>query len=735
MLSLLLVGSALLLAAPERQNALAADLAEYEAARAKVGRDADAQVRLALWCEAQGLQAERVRHLALAVLTDPSHAMARGLMGLVAYRGRWQRPDSVEQKIKEDPALSAALAEYNGRRDRAPRTADAQWRLALWCEENGLKSEAAAHFGAVLRLEPGREGAWKRLGYKKVRGRWVTDAQLAEEKAEAERQKQADRLWKPRLEKLRDGLESKAQARRSEAVAALAEITDPRAVPMIGTVFAAGGADRQAVAVQLLGQIDAAGASQALAMLAVFGKSAEVRRRATETLKRRDAREFAGLLIGLMRRPIKYKVQPVGGPGMPGALFVEGQRKNLLRQYAPPPLPWTNPKAGGRDLYTYDPFTGLPVIVRNSPISGYLGPDGFAVRQGGSLSVSAFGTNAVFGFGGMGLPQQSQPSRGLLDALQHAPDAAHAAAALSAAAGRHPATGNNASALWNLPGLVAGSAIAWGLHNGWPGQGNTIPIGLANLETQRAAASMEQQLELDVSALEGYNAEAGKLNDRLARVLNDATDQALPADPGTWTSWWSDQLGYAQRSDYDQSKPTVVQVLSPQLPPLPGFTDNSAGYVRLISCFGAGTPVHTRSGVRPIESLEVGDQVLTQSTRTGALSYKPILVVHRNPPSKTFRIVLGNETIVSSEFHRFWKAGQGWVMARDLKTGDVVRTLGGLVPVGAIDEEKVQPVFNLDVAEDADFFVGRQGALVHDNTLPDLRLPPFDAPPSLASKH
>src|SRR6185437_2027085 len=98
--------SALLVAAPERQNALAADLAEYEAAKAGVGRDADAQVRLALWCEAHGLQAERVRHLALAVLNDPSHALARGLMGLVAYRGRWQRPDSVEQKIKDDPALS-----------------------------------------------------------------------------------------------------------------------------------------------------------------------------------------------------------------------------------------------------------------------------------------------------------------------------------------------------------------------------------------------------------------------------------------------------------------------------------------------------------------------------------------------------------------------------------------------------------------------------------------------------
>src|SRR5262249_32602581 len=44
-------------------------LKAYEAEKAKAGRDTAAQVKLALWCEAHGLQAERVKHLALAVLT------------------------------------------------------------------------------------------------------------------------------------------------------------------------------------------------------------------------------------------------------------------------------------------------------------------------------------------------------------------------------------------------------------------------------------------------------------------------------------------------------------------------------------------------------------------------------------------------------------------------------------------------------------------------------------------
>jgi hypothetical protein len=76
------------------------DRAEYQAVSAAAGRDAPAQVKLALWCEARGLSAERVKHLALAVLADPRNATARGLMGLVAFGGQWKRPEAVAEKVK-----------------------------------------------------------------------------------------------------------------------------------------------------------------------------------------------------------------------------------------------------------------------------------------------------------------------------------------------------------------------------------------------------------------------------------------------------------------------------------------------------------------------------------------------------------------------------------------------------------------------------------------------------------
>lgn len=150
--------------------------------------------------------------------------MARGLMGLVEYRGRWQRPESISEKARSD----ALLAEYRDRRAKTKDDPDAQWTLALWCEENGLKAEAVAHFTAVVKRDPKRDAAWRHLGFKKRGQNWVTDAQLAEEKAEADRQKQADRHWKPLLEEWRDGLDSKSAKRRAEAETALTEVTDPR---------------------------------------------------------------------------------------------------------------------------------------------------------------------------------------------------------------------------------------------------------------------------------------------------------------------------------------------------------------------------------------------------------------------------------------------------------------------------------------------------------------------------
>jgi hypothetical protein len=649
----------------------AADLAAYEEAKSTVGRDADAQVHLALWCEAHGLPAERLKHLALAVLSDPTNATARGLLGLVAYGGQWKRPDAVAAKVKADEALSAKLAEYDLRRSKTNATLEDQYKLARWCEENGLTAEAKAHFATVARLDPGHELARKHLGYKKVRGQWMTESERAAEAVEDEAQKKADQHWKPLLTKWRNQQSAKAQS--EEAEKGLAAVDDPRAVPSVWAVFVTGTKGDHGQAVRILGQIDAPGASRGLAWLAVYDASPEVRRAAAETLMRRDPREFAESLIRLIRDPIKFEVRPVKGPGAPGEIVINGERARVKRLYAPPALPQIFEQPG--DKLTSD-AEGRPVIVR---------------------PLRKFKTGEIFASYLLSGNPADPYSVAVQNSLAMRP--------------MTPITRFNFT-------LVSGGEI---------------PIGQIAEEVQKTAVVAAHQLEEDVASLESTNAEIRRTNERVLPILKEVAGRDYGHDTKQWERWWVDQIGFQiVGQKVSQEIPTVVVnvPIAYRAPPLNVGAAMPIAYSRA-SCFGGGTLVRTRDGAHPIESLQVGDQVLSLNVKTGALGYQPVLLVHHNPPSSTFLVKINGDTIVSSPFHRFWVAGKGWVMARDMKGGETLRLLDGPAKVTSVETGETQPVFNLDVAEDHDFFAGSAGALVHDNTLPDTRLAPFDATPEL----
>jgi hypothetical protein len=624
-----------------------ADRAVYEKAVKDAGRDAGAQVRLALWCEARGLSAERMKHLAMAVLYNPSHALARSLMGLVPYKGRWGSPEEVGKRIQDDPAYRALIDEYLQRRAKAANTADVQMKLASWCDEKGLKAQAIAHYSVAVQLDPSRESAWRRLGYKRSGNRWVKPEEAAAERVEAERQRHADKVWRPRLERIRDGLAGRDDSKRARAGRALSEVTDRRAVAMIWAVFVSGGSRRtQVAAVQMLGQIDGPAASTALATLALFGPDGVVRARAAETVMRRDPQDIVGRLITLVRKPFTYKVRPIDAPGSMGELFVEGETFNVRRLYRSRPL---------------DPSLVPPGVVASSSSDGPLVDPASLGSPGPRLA--RFPT--FIGF---------DPLTELV---------AQASASASSPGERR---------------------IARGLDR-----------ALQDVEFQR------QRLVEDVRSLDAINARIRDLNGRLLPILSTLTGQDLGAEPEKWKGWWTDQLGYAFQKASTTSKPTFTDVV------------DSPSWSASLECFAAGTPVHTVDGPRPIESIQVGDRVLSQDTSTGVLGFQPVLAVHHTKSAATVRVVLDGEELVATGIHRFWKTGQGWVTARDLKPGDHIRALGAVVEVKSVDAAPSQPVHNLDVAENHDFLVGKKGLLVHDSGFVEPVAAPFDREPELAS--
>ena len=263
---------------------------------------------------------------------------------------------------------------------------------------------------------------------------------------------------------------------------------------------------------------------------------------------------------------------------------------------------------------------------------------------------------------------------------------------------------------------------------------DTVAIKLREIEARTAALIaaanlkadlVRQRMAADLNQVEMVNQQAEADNARIIPVLQPAAGAPadLKDDEEAWHVWWYDTLGYAYQSP---PKVTVFQDATPESYPPP----------RITTCFVAGTPVqHPRRP--PADRVDPGRRPgPSQDATTGRLGFQPVVFLHHNPPGKTLRISLtSGDSVVCSVYHRFWRANLGWAMARELKPGDVLRTLGGTRPGRSGRARHVQPLYNLDVAGARTFFAGAKGLLVHDNTLPDHRLKPFDALPVMEVGH
>jgi hypothetical protein len=155
-----------------------------------------------------------------------------------------------------------------------------------------------------------------------------------------------------------------------------------------------------------------------------------------------------------------------------------------------------------------------------------------------------------------------------------------------------------------------------------------------------------------------------------------------------------------------------------------------------IECFVKGTPVAAKGGERPIESLQVGDEVWSMDS-TGRHLHR-VLRTFANPPKAirdvTIATVEGDdrrafsseaafspkvshlETLHTTNEHPFFVVGLGWVAAKDLEPGEHVESRSGEdeIVVSSVATSDVQPVFNIEVEEAHDYFVGTGEVLVHN---------------------
>lgn len=235
---------------------------------------------------------------------------------------------------------------------------------------------------------------------------------------------------------------------------------------------------------------------------------------------------------------------------------------------------------------------------------------------------------------------------------------------------------------------------------------NTSPRPVSSAGAKRSAQRYEEEIVSAERQVAETNESTAALNERIVAALTGVSDQSLGNEPRPWWNWWQDYTDYYRTGD----RPIYLT------------QDNSSDYVvppvesYAVECFVRGTPVWTRTGLRPIESLDPGDLVLAQNVNTGELTYKPVLRSTVRPAGPILKLSIGDERLFSTRGHPFWVAGVGWRMAKELEDGAILHGATDAVRIGAIDPASDAETFNLVVADFNTYFVGESGILVHDNT-------------------
>ncbi len=150
------------------------------------------------------------------------------------------------------------------------------------------------------------------------------------------------------------------------------------------------------------------------------------------------------------------------------------------------------------------------------------------------------------------------------------------------------------------------------------------------------------------------------------------------------------------------------------------------------NCFAPGTLVATERGPRAIETIAVGDLVHARDDLTGETALRRVTRTMVRNEKPLVRVELasssGNEIVRATAEHPFFVRGRGFTKTSDLEVGDVVEGLDDAARVESIaSTNELTTVHNLEVEEMHTYFVGRAGALVHNDCQPDAgRLRPDD---------
>ena len=226
----------------------------------------------------------------------------------------------------------------------------------------GSRIKPAAHFSRVVELDPNNAAAWKRLGYKRVGGRWRTGEEIEQAQARQKQVRSDLAQWRPKVLKLRQALLASDGERCESARRQLSAIDDPAAIPALEIVLASSGETAATTAVDAIRKIPGQAASLSLARLAAFSPWIDSRQRATTQLKLRPLVEFVPGMLAAMIAPVESR----------GELYYDNSRStrhDALRQSGTTPATADADRLLHRQVFSRETPSGRVERAFDTPFS------------------------------------------------------------------------------------------------------------------------------------------------------------------------------------------------------------------------------------------------------------------------------------------------------------------------------------------------------------------------------
>lgn len=130
-------------------------------------------------------------------------------------------------------------------------------------------------------------------------------------------------------------------------------------------------------------------------------------------------------------------------------------------------------------------------------------------------------------------------------------------------------------------------------------------------------------------------------------------------------------------------------------------------------------------GLRPIETVAVGDLVLARDEVTGETALRPVTELVRGQPREIWDIVIEvtglngesrRETFGATEDHPWRTVGGDWAESAELYPGLELVTADGAraVVVSATPTDRIEATYNFEVEGFHTYFIGEAGLWVHN---------------------